>query len=288
MNTPESNDFEVNSTPSSRSDNANRALELMLSQARTLPLQGRVTSGLPKDEDLDLIFQLASEYAFTNPSTLFRKKDDASEALVAFWLATVLRKARRLAASISRQPFQGLGHEELRGLAKLSLNPNNLGRIQEILLTDHSVLLVLERAYPSLKLDGAVAVLENGFPVIGISLRYSRYDHFWFTLMHELAHVSLHYAALKEPIIDDFDDESSVLGIEAEANRYAADMLVPRRLWDKSQLHRTHGERDLLLLAAQAEVHPAIVAGMLRKRLGNYKLFSKIVGEIDVRQLFRE
>ncbi|PKO28929.1 MAG: hypothetical protein CVU36_14230 [Betaproteobacteria bacterium HGW-Betaproteobacteria-9] len=288
MNNPETNDFEVTSTPSSRTENANRALELMLAQARTLPLKARVASGLPKDEDLELIVQLASEYAFTNPSALFRKRDDANEALIAFWLATVLKKARRLSVSIAKQSFKGLDQEVLRSFAKLSLNPDNLGKIQEILMADHSVILILERAYPSLKLDGAVAVLENGFPVIGVSLRYPRYDHFWFTLMHELAHVSLHYAELNKPIIDDFDDESSVLGIEAEANRYAADMLIPRRLWDKSLVHRTHREHDLLLLAKQAEVHPAIVAGMLRRRLGNYRLFSKIVGEIDVRQLLRE
>ena len=286
MNNTEPNDFEVSSTPISRVENANRALELMLAQARSLPLKNRVSSGFPKDEDLELILQLASEYVFTNSSALFRKRDGANEALTAFWLASVLKKARHLSTSTLKKSFDGLDQEGLRSLAKLSLKPYNLPELQDRLMAEHSILLVFERAYPSLKVDGAVALLENGLPVIGVSLRYPRYDHFWFTLMHELAHVSLHYAQLSKPIIDDFeDDESAVLGVEAEANRYAADILVPRRLWDKSLVHRTHREVDLLLLAKQAQVHPAIVAGMLRKRLGDYRLFSKIVNELDVRQL---
>lgn len=286
MSQTKPNDFEVSSTPIARIESANRALELMLAQARLLPLKNRVSPGLPKDEDLELIFQLASEYAFTNSSALFRKKDGASEALTAFWLASILKKARHLSTSILKKPFVGIDQEGLRSLARLSLEPDNLPVLQDKLMNEYSILLVFERAYPSLKVDGAVALLENGLPVIGVSLRYPRYDHFWFTLMHELAHVSLHYAQLSKPIIDDFeDDESAVLELEAEANRYAADVLVPRRLWDKSLVHRTHREVDVLLLAKQAQVHPAIVAGMLRKRLGNYRLFSKLVNELDVRQL---
>ena len=29
-------------------------------------------------------------------------------------------------------------------------------------------------------------------PVIGLTLRYDRIDHFWFCLLHELAHVGRH------------------------------------------------------------------------------------------------
>ena len=30
---------------------------------------------------------------------------------------------------------------------------------------------------------------------VGITVRYDRIDNFWFTLLHELAHVFLHYQA---------------------------------------------------------------------------------------------
>ena len=30
-------------------------------------------------------------------------------------------------------------------------------------------------------------------PVIGLTLRHDRLDNFWFTLMHQLAHIVLHY-----------------------------------------------------------------------------------------------
>ena len=32
----------------------------------------------------------------------------------------------------------------------------------------------------------------NGAPVAALTLRYDRLDNFWFTLLHELAHIALH------------------------------------------------------------------------------------------------
>ncbi|MGA3843425.1 ImmA/IrrE family metallo-endopeptidase [Ralstonia nicotianae] len=47
--------------------------------------------------------------------------------------------------------------------------------------------------------DGVVFCLDDGHPVIGLSLRHPRLDIFWFTLMHELAHIVLHKELLTEP-----------------------------------------------------------------------------------------
>ena len=45
---------------------------------------------------------------------------------------------------------------------------------------------------PRTHLDGAALKSHEGRPVIGLTLRYDRIDNFWFTLLHELAHVGLH------------------------------------------------------------------------------------------------
>ena len=49
-------------------------------------------------------------------------------------------------------------------------------------------------------LDGAALRGPDRAPVVALSLRHDRLDHFWFSLTHELAHIMLH-----------LDDEACVL-----------------------------------------------------------------------------
>ena len=51
------------------------------------------------------------------------------------------------------------------------------------------VRLVFLRHLPKTYLDGAAFWLEDG-PAVALTLRYDRIDAFWFTLMHELAHLA--------------------------------------------------------------------------------------------------
>lgn len=41
-------------------------------------------------------------------------------------------------------------------------------------------------------LDGAALKDVDGQPIIGMTLRHDRLDNFWFTLLHELAHLWKH------------------------------------------------------------------------------------------------
>lgn len=75
----------------------------------------------------------------------------------------------------------------------------------------------LEHTY----VDGAAFTLE-GHPVVALTLRYDRIDSFWFTLLHELAHV----VAGHEGIFLDNLDEQNGNGTEDEANRMARDWLI--------------------------------------------------------------
>ena len=79
----------------------------------------------------------------------------------------------------------------MREVAQLSVYEDGPRRAQERLAA-HGIALVIERHLPRTHLDGAALCLLDGRPVIGLTLRYDRIDNFWFSLMHELAHVSLH------------------------------------------------------------------------------------------------
>ena len=78
-------------------------------------------------------------------------------------------------------------------------------------LEEYGISVVILPPLPGTFLDGAAMVGPAGSPVIGLTLRYDRVDGFWFTLLHELAHVALHYDQLLDhgnAFVDDLEIRS--------------------------------------------------------------------------------
>jgi len=136
-------------------------------------------------------------------------------------------------------------------------------------------------------IDGASFVRGDGTPVIGLTIRYNRLDSFWFTLMHELAHVFLHlFRSHQQVFIDDMDIGSAGDDVEKEADRAAEDALIPRVGWRSSEAFRQQTSESVVEFAKKARVHPAVVAGRIRRETGNYSLLSDLVGQREVRKEF--
>lgn len=262
----------------------NGILDNFLSNQDNLPWKEIATRSGPEPR-LSVLMQAASELASTESNSLFRKNDRADVMVTSLWLSYVLNKARMEVVKYPEVKFNELSADSIREIAILSRNPENICKIQVLLREKYGILLIIERAFKGMNLDGVVTKISDGLPVIGLSVRYSRYDYFWFTLVHELAHIYLHYESLDEPICDDLDEKGESTDIEAEANRFATDSLIPRRLWAKANVKRSLTEADLFTLARDAQIHPAIAAGILRKHTGNYRIFSGIVNKIDTRTL---
>jgi len=53
--------------------------------------------------------------------------------------------------------------------------------------------------------------LAGSTPVIGLTLRYDRLDHFWFCLLHELAHIGRHMDGKRD---EAFSDDLSLRDVE--------------------------------------------------------------------------
>lgn len=134
-------------------------------------------------------------------------------------------------------------------------------------------------------LDGAVMRLQDGTPVIALTLRHDRTDNFWFTLFHELAHLHLH---LKNNVVDCYIDDLDTTGGKAEeqADSFARDALIPREYVKDLLRIKTPGEA--LSYADRLNVHPAVVAGRLRWERKDYRIFSRMIGNGEVRKLFHE
>ena len=216
----------------------------------------------------------------------FRKSEHADDFLASTWVALVKNKAILTTAEEPLKRFIQIDESQLRELAKLSSNEKHLKQLPRILAKEFGVILVIEPPLPSMKTDGCVMTLSTGTPVIGLSLRYNRYDYFWFTLMHEMSHITLHYNELATPIIDNLDEENLTSSDkEIEANRLTADSFVPRNIWRKMLLERNSKEQ-LLIYSQQAEIHPAIAAGLIRFNQKNYQIYSDLVNSIDVSKEF--
>ncbi len=194
------------------------------------------------------------------------------------WCAAVLLKAER--ARLPTKPTRAWNFEEARRLARLSMLPDWPTRVKDT-LAEVGVIFVTLDHLPGTFLDGAAIRRADGAPVIALTLRYDRLDNFWFTLLHEFAHVVCHLHGETSLILDDLDVKSSE-GIEAQADEFARNALIPEDLWEK-RMSANMSIEDVLSLAEEAGVHPAIIAGRWRYAYADYRRFSRLLGRGEVR-----
>jgi HTH-type transcriptional regulator/antitoxin HigA len=110
-------------------------------------------------------------------------------------------------------------------------------------------------------IDGAAFTLE-GHPVVALTLRYDRIDSFWFTLLHELAHVVAGHGGI---ILDNLDRPNGN-ATEDEANQLARDWLIdPGAYAGFVRVTQPYFSRAKVSRFAQRlKRHPGIVLGRLQ------------------------
>jgi len=155
------------------------------------------------------------------------------------------------------------------------------------LLAKKGIALVIEPHLPRTHLDGVAMLGGDGRPVVGMTLRHDRLDNFWFTLLHELAHVQLHLHDASESFVDDLDFHESDDSREREADEAARDALIPPSAqWETSRVRQEQSPEAIQSLAEQLRISPAIVAGRIRHDSGNYRRLGNLVGAKAARRLF--
>lgn len=197
------------------------------------------------------------------------------------WKAQVTRSALR---QIQRKKpkYRPLNMSWLSELVKLSAFDDGPLKAKEM-LADQGILLVIEPQIAGMRVDGAAFLIDE-HPVIGLTLRLDTVDNFWFTLMHELGHVILHYrTGLASGFFDDFE-HLEIDEMEEEANRFAQNMLIPDAVWNKSPARIAKTAEPVERLAKQLGIAPAIIFGRLRMERQNYKIFSDKIGRGRIRK----
>jgi HTH-type transcriptional regulator/antitoxin HigA len=134
-------------------------------------------------------------------------------------------------------------------------------------------------------LDGAVFLRQGGNPVIAMTLRYDRLDHFWFVLLHELGHLKLeHLSAESSWIADDLDLTDLDSSKERDADGFAAKALLPEDFdLDKRE---ALSAAEVFDYAHAHGVHPAVVAGRIQHARKDFRTFANLVGRGEVRKHF--
>jgi len=203
---------------------------------------------------------------------------------LAAWTARVVIKAQQ--ENIKRH-FQtdSIDLSLMTRIGKLSVRESG-PKDAKTILSDYGIALVIEPHLPRTHLDGAALAAGEDRAVIGLTVRYDRIDNFWYSLMHELAHLALHVAHEGEShFFDDFNATAGIDPREREADDLAKEALIPQNKWEASPASLLPSKEAAELLAKQLDIHPAIVAGRVRFER-TYTFLSQHVGQKGIRYQF--
>lgn len=225
---------------------------------------------------------------FGSPSLLrtgLNVTDHSEDVVLHAWRARVAARAR---AVISKEltSFDPLDVGWLPELVRLTVLDDGPKRAIK-LLAEHGIIVIAEAQIPGLAIDGA-AFLEQGIPVIGLTIRKDTVDNFWFTILHELAHVILHYRTGLSTGFYDQDEAASSDEQEAEADRFAGNLLIPGERWARSTARIANSPEVIEKFASDLGIHSAIVFGRIRKERNNYTIFTNKIGGNSVRAQLME
>jgi HTH-type transcriptional regulator / antitoxin HigA len=124
---------------------------------------------------------------------------------------------------------------------------------------DAGVAVAFVPQLPRSRVSGATRWLSADKALIQLSIRYRTNDHLWFTFFHEAAHIVLHGKRL---IFLETGHSSGEL--EEEANRWAAEFLIPTDAYEEFVDTGTYTKAAIRRFADSIGVAPGIVVGRLQ------------------------
>ena len=231
---------------------------------------------------------LRGAHAQYAPMALHRKSVRSSgqvhEAAITAWEA-------RVRALADRNPPERSFNSDLittnwlQGLVALSLAAKGPQTSVDY-LRDAGISLVIERHLPGTLLDGAALCSADHHAIIAMTLRHDRLDNFWFTLLHEIAHLKLHVRTGEFAAIFDDNDSPAADQIERDADYFAQEALIPAANWNLAVSRFTRNEKAVMTDAKRFGVGPSIIAGRVRREANDYTLLRTMVGTGEVRKQF--
>jgi len=180
-----------------------------------------------------------------------------------------------------------MSFEFLREVAQFSRLDNGPLKAKEF-LAENGIALIIEKSLTGTKFNGASLMTTSGMPIVGLTLLYDRVDNFWFTLLHELAHIWKHLHSDNDLYIDFFGGNKKDhidSPEEAEADKIARDALIPVEYMSHDAFILQSG-LAVEHLAHELNIHPGIIAGRIRYDNSAWHKLSEYVNNQTVRHLF--
>lgn len=204
----------------------------------------------------------------TRRSTCFATNPEAASA----WI----REGEITAQSIETEPYNKTEFKKaLTHVKKMTqkLSDDTAGEMIEI-LARCGVALVFVKEMPKVPWNGATKWLKPDKVMILLSLRGKRDDIMWFSFFHEACHVLKH--SKKYLFIN---DKNSNDPIEEEANKFAADFLIPETY--NAQIMISKSKEDILRISKELGISAGIVAGRYQYLTGDWTKFNDLKRKIS-------
>ena len=189
------------------------------------------------------------------------EKDSTSHEALAAWL----RAGHILASQKITEDFDVERLKNcLADIKKLTFetDPNVLIENLSSVLSSCGVALVLIPHFSKTYTTGATFWVDKNKPVIMMSLRGSWSDIFWFSLIHEIAHVLLHDK--RATFLENGRSDQQYLRQEEEADLFAQKTLIPPKSYKAFTFEGDFSSSGIREFAREIGVFPGIVTGRLQ------------------------
>ena len=196
----------------------------------------------------------------------FRMTEAAQNRISPGALAVWLRKGELHALEASTRKYdERVFKRALDRIRQMTeLPPSAFIPAMSRLCADAGVVFCMVQELPKSGANGATRWLSGRKALIQMSNRNKWADVFWFTFFHEACHV-LKHRTHRRIVIDGIGEDPEMVEIEAEANRFARDFLIPPGAWRDFCDADDFAAGSITAFARSARIAPFIVVGRLQR-----------------------
>ena len=186
-------------------------------------------------------------------------KGQTPEAITA-WLRMGERQAQGMTCRPFRKPKLKAALDSIRVMTLHE--PEQFSAELHHLLSQAGVILLLCPHLTGTGIHGANIWLGSDKAVVMMTIRYKWADIFWFSLFHELGHILLHSSQIV--ILEGADGDPAHKKQEEEADRFAANTLIPPEDYKLFIQKKCFYPHDIQSFAKRVGISPGIVVGRLQ------------------------
>ncbi len=239
------------------------------------PIAEMIKRGWLEDrtEKVELLQQLLTFFGVASPdawediwssgkeAAAFRRQE--SRATNRHLLAAWLRQGEVLGKSVKCDPFDVSRFKDALTEVRELTSHDDIrisSEAMKVICAKAGVAVVFVPEFPKLGVFGATRWLSQDKALIQLSLHYKRADQFWFSFFHEAGHILLH--GKREIFVE---EKGLVNREEEEANKFAADFLIPPHTYNKFLEGDDFSKAAILAFARQLKIAPNIIVGRLQR-----------------------